>query len=417
MSIIKKIEENNLEEFVSIFNNAYPAFSKNTKEENERTLNWLQKTQKEYSSVNIYGLYREDKLLGGMALYDYNMNMLGQTIKAGGVGMIAVDLLHKKEKVAKEMIDFFFKHYLNKDTNITVLYPFRPDFYKKMGFGFGSKISQYKIKPINLPNGYSKEHIEFLTKDDKDEIMKCYNSVYENTHGMIKLSERELEPIFKNSKVRIIGYKKDTKIYGYLIFTFKQVDNNNFLNNDIMINKLVYSNRDALQELLTFLYTQLDQIRYIVINTQDENFHHLLFDPRNNSKNLIPSVYHESNTQGVGLMYRVINVTGIFNDLKKYNFNNKTIKLMLKINDNLIEANNKGFIIYFNNGVANILDKGEYEAKISLDISDFSSLIMGVVNFKTLYNYNLAEISDERYLAVVNDLFKTEQKPVCITDF
>ena len=88
-----------------------------------------------------------------------------------------------------------------------------------------------------------------------------------------------------------------------------------FIRNDIHVRELVYETPAALSELLTFLHTQADQIRTIILETQDEFFHHLLLDPRNDSASLIPSVFHESNIQGVGIMVRVVDVPGVFRRL------------------------------------------------------------------------------------------------------
>jgi hypothetical protein len=59
----------------------------------------------------------------------------------------------------------------------------------------------------------------------------------------------------------------------------------------------------------------------------------------------------------------------------------------------------------------------KYQVEIILDVSDFSSLIMGAIDFKTLFNFGLAEISDENYLDSIHRIFYTEHKPICITDF
>jgi len=53
---------------------------------------------------------------------------------------------------------------------------------------------------------------------------------------------------------------------------------------------------------------------------------------------------------------------------------------------------------------------------MSLDVAEFSSLLMGAVDFQHLYAYNLAEISDPAAVPVVNRLFAAP-KPICLTDF
>ncbi len=143
---------------------AYPG-TKVVTEEDRLKLQQQLIARAEQPTVAFSGLFDDQRLLGGMQLHDFSMNMFGTMVAAGGVGYVAVDLLHKKEAVAKE--------------------------------------------------------------------------------------------------------------------------------------------------LLTFLHTQADQIDHIFFNLHDDSFHHLLFDPRNGTDNPIATLYQESNTQGVGIMYRVVNVRAV----------------------------------------------------------------------------------------------------------
>jgi len=410
------MNDNDLRSFIDIASNAYPSMNINTPEEKENAIKRFLTMDKESPTANFYGLYRNNDLYGGMILHDFSVNLRGMKIKSGGVGFVAVDILHKKEKVAKELITYFLDHYKEKETYLALLYPFRPDFYKKMGFGYGTKINQYKLKPSSLPKGTSKKNVRFLTLDDKTKVLECYSRFANKTHGMIDKSIRDIEILLKNPNSKVVGYLNNENIEGYLSFSFKKDDEGRFLINDIHVNEFIYETTEGFQELMTFLNSQSDQIRYIVFNTQNEYFHYSLSDPRNGTDNIIPHVYHESNTQGIGLMYRIIDVKGLFNTLKNYNFSNINCKLKLNIVDSFYPDNNYDTIIHFNNGIPSI-DNDEYDVEVSMDISDFSSLIMGCVNFKSLVEFGIANISDDNYINTINTLFATDKKPICMTGF
>lgn len=413
MRTIKLIPDEHLKEIVNIYINSYPAY-KVTEEYKERLLNRFKFLQEKHPFAKFYGIYEDSSLLGKMIIYSYNMNYNGHKLKVNGVGAIGVDLLHKKEKLAKDLVTYFLNHSKEQGVNLAILYPFRPDFYKKMGFGYGTKMNQYVIKPESFPKG-NKQGLSYLNLDDAQAMCDCYNRVAKVTHGMIEMYDWEFKEYFNNPNLKIIGYKENDRIEGYLMFTFN--NDASFLINDIKVHSIIYENCKALSQILAFLNSQSDQVRHCIINTLDDNFHFLLNDPRNNSNNLIPSVYHESNKQGVGLMYRVIDIVGIFNDLKKYNFNNQNLILKLSITDSFIKDNDKSFIIEFIDGYAKTSDNKKYDVEIKLDIADFSSMLLGVVDFKSLYYYNLAKISDLSYLDAVNTVFKMERKPICLTDF
>lgn len=417
MPDVMRLLEKDFNDLANIVSNAYPSFKINTQEKRDDFKEKAIKTQNQDNGVDYYGLFRENKMMGCMRLHDFNMNLFSNQVLAGGVGMVAVDLVHKKEKVARELISFFLKHYRDKGSAITCLYPFRPDFYKKMGFGFGTKMNQYRIKPSCIPNKKSKGHIQYLVPEDKNEVLECYNRYASKTHGMILKRDMDIRGLLQNTEYKAIGFKENGRILGYMIFSFKAENEDNFLINDLIIREMIYENKAVLSEFLTFLNTQEDQINRLIINTQDEDLHHLFSDPRNGTDEIIPSVFHVSNTQGVGLMYRIINTKLIFDILKNQDFGGQNLKLRLNIKDNLLAENNECIIVHFVNGKPFIKEENDFDVEIEMDISDFSSMIMGVIGFKALYNYGLANLSDDTYIDTINKLFLSEDKPVCMTAF
>ncbi|MBB6453335.1 putative acetyltransferase [Salirhabdus euzebyi] len=418
MGEIKKIPTVDIMNMVEIVNNAYPAFPFNTEEEKKKIHEKLMKNQEENDFVNFYGYYEDGEMRGSMRLHDYTMNMLSNEVKVGGIGLVAVDLLHKKKKIAKRMLEFYLDHYKKRGTNLVMLYPFRPDFYKKMGFGFGTKMEQYKLLPKEFPNRGSKDHIVYVTNEDKQRLHTCYEQFVRQHHGMLYKTPFELDSIFNKPENKIIAFKKDGKIEGYVIFTFKRANESNFGINDIHVHEFVYLHSEALGELLTFFHSQADQINRIVINTQDEHFHFLFDDARNGTDVMIPPVYHETNIAGVGIMYRVIDVEGIFLDLQNHTFGKETCTVKFTIEDTFFPSNNQETVVHFANGKPTVhRDHDEFDVELKMDISYFSSLLMGSMTFDKLVTYGLADISDQRYTSTINQLFLTNKKPICMSLF
>jgi predicted acetyltransferase len=116
-------------------------------------------------------------------------------------------------------------------------------------------------------------------------------------------------------------------------------------------------------------------------------------------------------------MYRVIDTAGLFETLAQRDFNGQSCRLKIAARDSFLPENDGAVVVHFEDGRARLVEGGKHEAEVRLDIAEFSSLVMGVVPFKRLYTYGLAEISDARYLPVVNRLFETDEPPVCMTRF
>lgn len=412
MYTIVKLKNNELRDLAKISSNAYPAIPLSIEQYDDKM-----RKQNEYDFINFYGVYDKDVLLGGMRLHDFKMNLLGHKIIAGGVGSVAVDLLHKKEKVAYEIIKFFLEDYREKGASMALLYPFNPEFYKKMGFGFGTSMYQFTVKPNDLPKGYFKKNIRYLTSDDAEDMCEFYNKMVNKTNGLIEKTTKEFKTLFEYGSNKILGYKVDGEILGYMVFYFKKGSDQSFLINDIVITEILFDVPEVFLEMMTFLNSQRDQIRYVIVNTQDENFRFALGDPRNNSNKLLVSVYHECGTQGTGIMYRVINVEKLFYDLREHNFNNQNCKVKFNVTDSFMDENNRSYTVHFVDGKASCIDEGEYEVELSIDIADFSSLITCAVDLKSLYRYGRVKLSRETYLNKLNIIFASDERPKCMTAF
>jgi predicted acetyltransferase len=231
------------------------------------------------------------------------------------------------------------------------------------------------------------------------------------------MKKHEIDYFFREPKVRTVVYEDKHTIRGYLSFVFETLADDNMLRNNIVIRELIYDSRNVLLELLTFLQTQLDQITQVIFPTQDNSFHFVPHDPRDGSENMIPIIGHQTNTQGIGIMYRVIDTKGVFKLLKDHNFGGQDCQLRLSIKDSFMKGREDKLVVHFKDGKPFVKKHADFEVEVKIDIADFSSLFMGSVDYHSLFEYGLSDISNERYVDTVAKIFQVEQKPICHTIF
>jgi predicted acetyltransferase len=414
--MLRELALEELERYLEIAARAYPGLKVVSADERKRFLEAQTRNYQENETSHYYGCFRDEELHGGMMLYDFEMNWNSHLLPVGGVGLVAVDLHHKKEHVAKDMLTFFLEHYREKGAPLAALYPFRPDFYKKMGFGFGTKNNHYRLKPSELPKG-SKNNVRRLTAEDVGSIHACYNRYVRQTHGMMVKSPFNIGNLFRIDALHFAGVELDGELRGYIVYQFDVNDPGNNLTNDLFIRELVYETPEALSQLLAFLQSQADQFKRVVHNTQDPHFHHLVSDPRDESDRMYPFVTHQTNLSGVGLMYRVIHTQGLFRALEGHDFGGQTVRLKLTVQDDFLPANDGSTLLHVENGRATVVENGEHDVELTLHVSDFSSLIMGVVPLRQLWRYGKAQVSDASYVGTLDRLFRSEQPPMCTTAF
>ena len=411
MSIIRALQDNEIPELLRIVANAYPSFELHSPEATAKLKKRLLQALDEGFANRICGLFRDGRLLGGMRWLDFEMNLFEKPVPFGGVGLVAVDLVHKKEQVCKEMIQAFIQHYDEAGTALVGLYGFRLDFYKQMGFGFGNVTHHYRIRPEQFPCT-QKDGIRFLTADDGEAIAACYQRYMDGRHGLLAKSQYEINEYSRNDTTHLVGFATSDRIEGYLVYRY-QVDG---LNTDLQVIEFVYENDTAYRQLCTFLHTQLDQIRWILFNTQDDHFYYQFSNPVNSQSGEVP-LHHASSGSEIGIMYRVVNTGRLIEQLADHNFNDVSMNLKIELQDTFHPENSGIYPVRVHEGKMCLDENIGSCPFIRLDVAEFTSLVLGLVPFRKLVRYGLADISDTECLPRIDRLFHCTQKPQCWTRF
>lgn len=415
MSDIRSIPDEELEAFARIVGNAYPSSELHTLESIQRHAQRMREGREKDPRTHLYGLYREGRLLGGMRLFDFTMNCFGAQVPVGGVGLVAVDIQHKRQHVARDMLAWYMRRYRSQGAPLAALYPFRPDFYHDMGFGTGAVMYRYTVSPDSFPAGGDRSAVRLLGPADRGALAACYARIFARTHGMFERSEAEHSWLLETPENRVAGFWEGGELRGYLQFQFRR--GHAFHINDIEVRELLYESGDALRGLLAFLASQADQIRTVILATQDAHFHRLLRDPRSGSGNIIPHVYHESHTAGVGLMFRVIDLPLLIAALGGHTFGRRSLTLSIEVEDSFLPENAGTTTVRFAEGRAQLAPDAPPDALIRIGVAELSSLIVGAAPLSRLHAYRLASISDEGLLEAVDELFAAREPPVNVTRF
>jgi predicted acetyltransferase len=413
-STIRPLEKSELDTYLAISRAAYPGIQRPWAEARQHV-----EQEFERPEIEFMGLFRQQKLLGILRRYDFTMTVRDQQMAVGGVGGVAVDLLHKKQRVAYEMMQHFLLSCRYKGQPMALLYPFRPDFYARMGFGYGTPLAQYRVTPAGLPKA-GMDHLRMATEKDRSGVVACYNRKALTTHGMIRRQVVDARHLWREGVHTLLydlGNEGDGGIEGYLSFRFVPGDGENFLRNDLRVLELIYETPEALAQLLTFLHVQQDQVTRVIFNSQDEHLHFLFTDPRDDSERLLPSVYHQVSAMGLGWMVRVVDLTAWFQALKETNWGCGGFTLCLEMIDDFLPQNQGRTLINFDRTGRAHMTNAQPSVTIQGRVQELSSLLMGVVPLSWLVQSGQITISSATYIPPLDRAFRWSHKPICLTDF
>ncbi|MFD1675910.1 GNAT family N-acetyltransferase [Alicyclobacillus fodiniaquatilis] len=360
---------------------------------------------------DLFGIVEEGELLASLCLFTMDFNVRGCILTAGGIGSVQTALLHRKRGVAYDMIQSALRHYRAHGVSLVTLYPFRAGFYRKMGFGYGAEVRQYQVSPKDFPHGETAGSVRELTgtNADRQATIDCYDEFFRRTHGMSARLDRSLGDVFAPDKV-VMGYEEEGVLKGYLVLAFVC---QHALKSDLKLVELVHHTPDALKAFSAFLHRQMDQFEKIIIETQDDTLQFMLEDIARHTYDTFASRYVETCSIGLGLMYRVVDVAGMFRAVENQPFDVTDVTLKLDILDDFLPENSGTTIVKFENGRAMLVSDGPWDVEVSMDVASFSSLWMGAVDLRSLLRLGLATVSALDWVPVLQRLFRTDTKPMC----
>lgn len=418
---IRLITPEYIEDYLTIYLNAYPAYKNIGEEGRNKYRPRILHSIKEDKHIHFYGLFEDNQLIAQMKLIDFSMNAFGKMQKAVGLMALGVHPMHKKKGAAKDMVRFFEKYTLETGAIVSMLLPFRMDFYRKMGYGYGSKMEEYNLPTINLPESSIEElaKIRFIGSDEKSTAMllECYSTFAKQNHGMLEKFEDEIRDYQGDSDTRRVGYFENGRLTGYVTYNLICESDVNYTLNRMEVTELVYLHQNALHTLLGYLRNQSDLAQKTVIRTGEPDFYHILPSAQNTSGNYIDYGFLESNIGAIGTMYKITDPAAFIRatDYRKFIPTGLTVKF---IYDNEFEHTTEELLVDFTmEGQWKTVSGKNADVTLKCTLADLSSLFMGSAGFASLVRLGAIKISNPAYTDMLDLLFHTSQKPWTNTDY
>lgn len=361
---------------------------------------------------------RNGRVIGQFNLYNFRMFRDGEIIPVGGIGGVAVAPEARREKVAYWMMLRAVQIMEQNSIPLSALYPFRHKFYHKLGWGKIGKVTQYRFDPRSLPAYPGKEHVTpVVTYEDQEDVMSCYRSWAENRNGLFERDDPVWhEKTFKNELC--YGYRspKSGDLEGYVLYSYKPLPfNTHFIETDLSIRELVWSNSDAFRGLISFLASQNGQVRSIEYHDQSGlPFEQILSEPIAVDGNRNIDLGGEFASVGSNQMGRIVQLRKILTLLGQGS--KAKGKVTLHIQDDLNPENSKPVTVDFDNGHSEFPRNGSTDVTLSTDIATLSTLYWGAIRLPVAVWLGLVEIEGKGNARFLERLFDVSA-PVCLDYF
>jgi predicted acetyltransferase len=395
---------------VGLYADAYTLLELDDAEKRRRYEEGLRATADDEGTVRL-AAYRDGVLVGAMRWYDFTMRLRDRDVFAGGLGAVAVSFDARRRGVGRDLVGAFVETYRRRGAVVALLHPFRHDFYRRYGFGYGTKMNAYRVDPASLPQNGDAGRVRQVDASMAPALAACYERVRQRTNGLIATSASDFRRRLERQGLRAFAYFGDGGDVRGFVLARPYVGEPKTANaNELRVYEPIVEGTDALLALLAYLRALRDQFRTIAVETQDDAFHFLLDDPRDGSGRIVqPPAYHATNVQGSGVMYRVLDVARAL-EAAGAQGGRGGVRATFSVADALIPQNGAPFEVALG-------AEGGEDVAVSLNVAEFSSFIVGSATLRALERYGLATFSRPGSAALLDRRFAADRPPLCTTAF
>lgn len=401
-------------ELARLLVDAYPIMHVDSVEAFDRFVVALRESES-FTEARLIVAERCGELAGTMRLFDFEMNVRGRDAFTGGVGAVAVSALHKRRGVARALIAWYLEHYRSRGAAFAVLHPFRYDFYRALGFGYGTPMHRFGFAPGDLREDGARGTPRILTEADADEVIAFHERMRATTNGLMTRHRVPTLRALRDVELRLIGVEDDGRLGG--LMQVKAVAGPDEVRNcdELLVRDVLAEDSAVEAALLRYLRAQRDQFVRVVVETQDAAFYLNARDPRDGSDVAVaPPAAHRIAETGLGAMYRIIDVERAFAYLPPCP---DPFVLRLRIDDPFLAATAGDWTFRFDANGARRDESARADATLSIGIHDLSSLVVGSLRLRDLLRRRLASVEPRDRLAQVDAAFACSQPPICTTRF
>ena len=416
---IRPLTEADIEAYLDIYLNSYPAYKSLDAECRRHYREKHRLELREDRQVQTVGLFEGGVLIATMKLILFSMNFFGKMQPACGLMALEVHPLHKKKGAALFMVQYFEDYARRNGALLTLLLPFQISFYRRMGYGFAGKLYEYHLPTAVLPkpDAETRQHLRLMQPEDFDEALACHSRFAAKNHGMVEKFEEEVRAARDDIQVRRIGYYDDGQLRGYAAYRFESASDSNYTQNRLSVEELVYEDGAVLRALLGALKLQEDLAQTAILRTGEEDFHHLLDDPQDVSKNYIDYGFLQTNVSAVGTMFKLVDGEDFVRRTAYRPFPAGTLTAAFRYRDELADSE-RCLHIAFSGGRWTVADAdAAADVTVTCRQGDLASLLMGSCQLEGMLRLGAASADNGEAAQQLSQLLHYAQKPFLNSDY
>jgi predicted acetyltransferase len=252
----------------------------------------------------------DDRIAGALKSLPFTQHMGGAALPMFGLAAVGVAPWARRRGVARILCENALRAAFDRRDAVSALYPFRPSFYRRLGWALVGELHTYRFMPEHLADTGDPE-VRIASDAEMPAVEVCYARAAERSNGLIDRDPARWKLHLDRSGAHVFAARTGGTVDGYAILIYGSARSAE--RRPLFIRELVTVEDSAYRRLLGFLSRQRDlwrRIRYDA--TPDERFDHRLSDPRPPGYGTARTLWAETARTLRGPMFRVVHVESAF---------------------------------------------------------------------------------------------------------
>jgi len=291
----------------------------------------------------------DGQIVGSLVLYPFSAWVRGARVPLTGIGSVAVSPEHRRRGIGEALLKAALREMRQRGDAMSVLFPFRDSFYRKLGYGVIEVARQLAFSPALLPASDEARRVRRLMLPDRPSVEALYEKIASAGHfALVRRREWWTERLWTQPRDWVVCEgRRRGQIEGYLCYEADAEAGPFKLS--LTVSELVAATPEAHRGLAGYLASLSDQVAEIhLIAPGDNAWTALLSTSQNLRPGLELSVYHDTGNVVNGMMLRLNDVKAALERLPVAS--HARGEIVLEVEDGVLPANARAWRVRASDG-------------------------------------------------------------------
>jgi predicted acetyltransferase len=357
--------------------------------------------------------HADGQLAAALKMYRLTQYVAGATLPMMGLAAVAGAPWARRRGHGRAVCRWALRAARERGDVLSALYPFKPAFYRSLGWGTVGELHTYVFAPEALVPTTEQRTVRLADPEDEPAIAACYERVARASNGLIGRTEGIWRQHLDAPGTHVFVYE-DGPLNGYVRVRYGVARSPE--HRPLFVQELVAETNAAYDALLGWLARQRELWRRIHYDaTPDEHFAHRLIDPRPPGFRGARRLWAQSARIIRGPMVRVLDVAAALERRREWG-PAPPLAFTLELSDPELPENGGPFHVEHDAGAVSATP-GRTDARnvLRTDAPTFAQIYCGELGVLDARRLGCAEVTGDA--AAIDALFRARRRFRLLDEF